>query len=1009
MVWRMHQNAFRETYEEQRQAIAKWEDEAQKLTHAEPADVWSVARDRGETHNLYRLLAGEIEARDIQGRQQLTDEERSKVAPYSTENIPAEEAIVTYGGGGEQFQSRPPANLREATAAVKAAEDALAKAGETRRSSNEDVEYRAARQALAAAREAQKEFLRGNKVAPIKVIGKSQEAPQPDLAGTPEGPGGFTPKQVEHKVAYLRELEQSHGIKAAKLSRDYVKSDDKLGQEATRILETQTTEEIFRDERPSDAMQAARSAILKGRAADLDRITKEIAFREAKGEDAGDLKVQGALASLRLYGETLAADTRHLLIKDVKAGTELSRALRARSLLTTPAQGDLQSFLRAIFKKIPNISEDQVNRLAAIAEKGDVKELTEAIHAATNPSRWKKFLEGWKSGLVSAVGTLGFANPGGNIGELLARTTETEVARPLDWLAEKAGLGERTRSGDEAVAERQAVKATLVPALKKLVTEDLGKIWRGEDWRPGKRTAHELLDEVPAIGPGHAWIRKLLPNGHLGNTIRIPLNILSATDLAFRRVAMEAELAKLSTRAARQELGPKASSQEIQARAAQIDAEARGSSTPRGTKLLDQAEAQAQLRVFQGDPDHVIRAIEQLRSKLPILHVALPFTRTPWNIFKLMIERSPLGGFSAVKSWKNFYDARKAGAPLHELESMRDKALDLSARAALGSTIMGVFFNAAQAGLMTGAGPTDPKRKKALMDTGWQPYAFNVGAIGRKLGIQAPDTYLPFNRFEPVSSILGFAADAAELGHVEKGESYLKKAAAAFMTNALSKTYLQGLSESAAALLVDPTRYLPGYAANLAGSVVPNIVAKGAQAIDPVLRETNAPDEGVLGQIGRTIQSRIPGASTLLPERRTATGDVAQRTGLGGVPGALSRFALPVQVSTAKPGKELEAEFSRVGYVPPIPDREIRVGGQSLTLSDTEHQKLLEEYRKADARAEHLLTSPSYQSAPDDAPPGVRNKTAMLQRIYSDANTRFRARYAGIFRRRALAQAAQAS
>ena len=52
------------------------------------------------------------------------------------------------------------------------------------------------------------------------------------------------------------------------------------------------------------------------------------------------------------------------------------------------------------------------------------------------------------------------------------------------------------------------------------------------------------------------------------------------------------------------------------------------------------------------------------------------------------------------------------------------------------------------------------------------------------------------------------------------------------------------------------------------------------------------------------------------------------------------------------------------------------------------------------------MASPSYQAAPDDGPPGVRNKTAMLQRIYNDANTRFRARYAGIFKRRALAQAA---
>lgn len=50
----------------------------------------------------YRNLAGEIEARDVQARQHFTPEQRKAVAPYSSENIAKEDAIVMFGGSGAQ-------------------------------------------------------------------------------------------------------------------------------------------------------------------------------------------------------------------------------------------------------------------------------------------------------------------------------------------------------------------------------------------------------------------------------------------------------------------------------------------------------------------------------------------------------------------------------------------------------------------------------------------------------------------------------------------------------------------------------------------------------------------------------------------------------------------------------------------------------------------------------------------------------------------------------------------
>jgi hypothetical protein len=71
---------------------------------------------------LYRLLSGEVEARDVQARQNLTQEQRKATAPYSSENIAAEDAIVMFGSAGPQMSVTPEAQRidQEYLAAVEA-------------------------------------------------------------------------------------------------------------------------------------------------------------------------------------------------------------------------------------------------------------------------------------------------------------------------------------------------------------------------------------------------------------------------------------------------------------------------------------------------------------------------------------------------------------------------------------------------------------------------------------------------------------------------------------------------------------------------------------------------------------------------------------------------------------------------------------------------------------------------------------------------------------------------
>lgn len=61
------------------------------------------AQDQKRTpFGQYQRLAGEIEARDVQARQDLTPAQRAATAPYSAENIAPDAAIVLYGDNGPQ-------------------------------------------------------------------------------------------------------------------------------------------------------------------------------------------------------------------------------------------------------------------------------------------------------------------------------------------------------------------------------------------------------------------------------------------------------------------------------------------------------------------------------------------------------------------------------------------------------------------------------------------------------------------------------------------------------------------------------------------------------------------------------------------------------------------------------------------------------------------------------------------------------------------------------------------
>jgi hypothetical protein len=318
-------------------------------------------------------------------------------------------------------------------------------------------------------------------------------------------------------------------------------------------------------------------------------------------------------------------------------------------------------------------------------------------------------------------------------------------------------------------------------------------------------------------------------------------------------------------------------------------------------------------------------AIAQVANSHPYIKVIMPFVRTPTNIIKFAGERTPLAVFSkAVRA-----EIAKGGVA-------RDMAL---ARMALGSTVMAGVAALAKEGYITGGGPVEQQTRAALYRTGWQPYSFKING-----------THYSFGRLEPLGTIVGTAADFAEIaGYLESNEA--DKLASLIMASAAknitSKTWLRGLSNAIEAM-DDPDRYMQQAVAALAGTAVPTGVAQYTRVKDPIMREART-------AIDR-IKSRLPGYSETLQPRLNLWGDpIVLSGGLG--PDLIS----PVYTSDIKPDK-VNDEIVRLRTKTGMPSRRIN----KVELTPEQYNEYVTYAGQPAKRVlDRMVNSPGWDAIPD--------------------------------------------
>lgn len=278
-----------------------------------------------------------------------------------------------------------------------------------------------------------------------------------------------------------------------------------------------------------------------------------------------------------------------------------------------------------------------------------------------------------------------------------------------------------------------------------------------------------------------------------------------------------------------------------------------------GRANLDNKVAQQALRDAQAGTGTaplakgtIAYSIQKAAIEVPILRQVVPFIQTPTNLLVAGMKRFPLAQLSREK-WRAEVFSKDPNI-----------AAEATGRLVTGVALLGSWGMMHKEGLITGGGPTDYQMKKQWKaGPEWQPYSFKAG-----------DTWIGYNRDDPLFTPIGLMADLADMGQYvqlfgEDGIDFqvdadiLPAFALAIANNITSKSYMQSISDItnliSGGTVEEMSRFMKG---RVAAIVVPYsglMNNLNRDFVDPYQRE--------IVTIMDHIRSKVPFASQGLPIR----------------------------------------------------------------------------------------------------------------------------------------------
>lgn len=524
--------------------------------------------------------------------------------------------------------------------------------------------------------------------------------------------------------------------------------------------------------------------------------------------------------------------------------------------------------------------------------------------AALKPTWGDMFYEIWVNGLLS--------------GPITHSTNIISNAATLLWNIPERQVASLIKPGSVRPGEAAAMVGG--------VLESVGDAWRLA-WKAFKEDAPQFgaskLENMPrkAITADALELTGSVGAAvdFLGNAIRLPGRFLMAGDDFFKSIAFRAELRSLAKRQAFREVNELGLTGKEAARKAK-EIEQKILTDPPETIKQD-AQEFAAYTTFTRELGTAGSAVQMAIQNVPFGRVVLPFIRTPANIFKFAGERTPL--------------ALASKAVRDELAAGGERQALALAKIGLGSMTMAFMASLAANGLITGGGPKDKVLRKQLELEGWQPYSFKVG-----------NEYVSFARIEPLGSLIGMAADAADLmGQLgQKDSAELASAlTVAISRNVANKTFVKGLAGTLNAVTSQDVHVVKSFLEKELPTLMPYSSAMGqtAKNVDPVMRDVQS--------ILDAFKAKVPGFSDELPPQRNLYGDkVLLQGGMG--PDLFS----PLYVREIK-DDPVAHELNRLAYPFTMPSRHI--DGIQLT------PKLYDRYAELSGKGSELTGRQSLHDA----------------------------------------------
>lgn len=611
----------------------------------------------------------------------------------------------------------------------------------------------------------------------------------------------------------------------------------------------------------------------------------------------------------RTLADFQEAITKHHAIQEQVSGltAEAGRALTSfRIKVGDPNQA-------AAIKKIIDSSggrekiEDIGRMIAAI---NDSDQLSKFLNEIRKPTTMDKLKEVWINGLLSGPQT--------HVSNFLSNSVTAAMQLPETALASAMGAfrkGERVYPGE--------VGAKLFGLVQGV--------------RDGARAGVQAFKmEAPSDLSSKVEIpRQNAISGVKGQLIRLPGRLLMSSDEMFKAMNARSELGAQAVMTAKKEgLSGLALSQRVSELIANPT-----------DKMVDAAHEFAKYQTFTSDLSPRMANISRIINDptAPYLKFVVPFFKTPTNIVKYALERTP----AAVLGSEMRANLLGRNGP---------RAADLArSRLVLGTSIAGAVVSYALDGVITGGGPVDPGKRNVLLASGWQPYSIKIG-----------NKYYSYARIEPISTIFGLASDMIDIGNkishddTEKLGNTIAIAIAKDLTN---KTFLGGIGDALDSLS-DPDRYGANWVNKLAGSIVPAGAAQLNRIPDPTLRQAKS--------LIDTIKSRTPGYSQDVAPRRDIFGEPIKYQG-----GPLVRGVSPIAQSEISKDP-VRMELTRLDMSIRPPANKIK----DIELSPQQYDKLQVTVGNLAKRLlDNLINSEKWPNIPD----GI--KKDLIQKSFEQANS----------------------